>query len=396
MRRDVSSRRPLVPGTGPALGYRRAMPDHSPDDRYDWLYGSDDDRTRRVESPARGRASDDLPPPNLPPPGRGASRPPRGPRRRRPGRWLGLAIAAWLVFLVAVPLYAFSSTTKVAFEPEDRLASQGGTTFLVVGSDSRAGLSEQEQAELTTGGDEGGRGRTDTIMLLHSGAGPAILLSVPRDSIVEVPGYGTTKINAAYAYGGPELLTRTIEQNTGVRVDDYVEIGFGGLVDVVDAVGGVEICPEQDLQDEDSGLDVQAGCQEADGATALAYSRNRKSHQTGDIQRVQSQREVMSGLAGKIASPWTVINPLRYWGVNHGAAGSVAIGESTNPYDLLKFALALRSAMGDGGLSCTVPLADFTVRWDPERSGQVFDAIAADRTGRIGDLCTPDGLPATS
>lgn len=372
------------------------------DDGYDWLYGAggrDDDRATRPQ-PTPTRRQNDLPPPNLPPPGSGRRTPEPsgsggGPRKRRgAGRLVAVVLLAWLAFLVGTPLYAYSTASKVPFEPEaDRVGEQPGTSFLIVGSDSRAGLSKKERRDLSTGGDGGGPGRTDTIMLLHVGAGPSMLMSIPRDSIVEVPGYGTTKINAAYAYGGPELLTQTVEQNTGIRVDDYVEIGFGGLVKVVDALGGVEICPKEAIKDKDSGLDVEAGCQEADGATALAYSRNRHSYATQDIQRVQSQREVISGIAQKAASPWTIVNPVRYWGVNTGAASAVRIGEGTNPYDLVRFALGLRSAMGSDGLSCTVPLADFSVRWDPERSKEMFDLVASDRTGSIGDLCTPDGLP---
>ena len=370
------------------------------DDGYDWLYGAADDRDDRgaTRQQPPTRRPDDLPPPNLPPPGSSRRSPEprgRGPRRGRgAGRVVAVVLLAWLAFLVGTPLYAYSTADSVPFEPQaERPDDQPGSTYLVVGSDSRAGLTEAEQDELSTGGDGGGPGRTDTIMLLHTGSGPSLLMSVPRDSIVDVPGYGSNKINAAYAYGGPELLTQTVEQNTGIRVDDYVEIGFGGLVKVVDALGGVEICPKEDIQDEDSGLDVQAGCQEADGATALAYSRARHSYATQDIQRVQSQREVISGIASKAASPWTIVDPVRYWGVNTGAASAVRIGEGTNPYDLVRFAFGLRSAMGSGGLSCTVPLADFSVRWDPERSQQMFDLVASDRTGSIDDLCTPDGLP---
>ena len=81
-------------------------------------------------------------------------------------------------------------------------------------------------------------------MLLHTGSGPNLLLSMPRDSIVDIPGHAHGKINAAYAFGGPELLVQTIEQNTGVRIDDYVEIGMGGVAGIVDAVGGIEVCPK--------------------------------------------------------------------------------------------------------------------------------------------------------
>ena len=132
-------------------------------------------------------------------------------------------------------------------------------------------------------------------MMLHTGAGKPTLVSIPRDSIVAIPGYSTTKINAAYAFGGPELLVQTLEENTGVRIDRYVEIGFAGVVSLVDAVGGVEICPEEDMDDDKAGLDVEKGCQEVDGKTALGYSRTRK-FASGDIQRVQNQREVIGGL----------------------------------------------------------------------------------------------------
>ncbi|KQY60596.1 transcriptional regulator [Aeromicrobium sp. Root495] len=381
------------------------MPEQRPEDRYGWLYGGagEDDRATQVAP-----AGPDLPPPNLPPPGRGGRGPGGsdgggGSSRRRAGtgkrvfRIVVVVLLAWLAYLVIAPWHAYSTVSKVESSPSgDRPGSQPGTTFLLVGSDSRKGLTKAEQKELSTGGDGGGRGRTDTIMLLHSGSGPSLLMSIPRDSIVDIPGYGTTKINAAYAFGGPKLLVKTIEQNTGIAIDDYVEVGFGGLVNVVDALGGVEICPKENLKDKDSGLDVKKGCQDVDGRTALAYSRNRHSFASQDIQRVQSQREVMSGIAQRAARPSTFLNPFRYWGVTHGAASSVQVGDSTGAYDLVKFALALKGAMGQDGLSCTVPVADFSVRWDPERSQKMFGYIKADRTQSIGDLCTKDGLPKGS
>jgi LCP family protein required for cell wall assembly len=371
------------------------MAEQRPSDQYGWLYGDEAEATR---AQTRVPASD-LPPPNLPPPGsrnRGATPPPEQPRRkRRPGRRLVmLLVVAWLVFLVAVPVWAWGKIAKVDAEPDgDRPPEQPGTTYLLVGSDSRRGLTEDEQKELSTGGDSGGRGRTDTIMLMHTGDGPTLLMSIPRDSLVDIEGYGRSKVNAAYAYGGPPLLVQTIEQNTGIRVDDYVEVGFGGLVKVVDSLGGVEICPKEDIKDKDSGLDVKKGCQDADGATALAYSRNRHSYQTQDIQRVQSQREVLGSIASRAKSPWTVLNPVRYFQVAKGASGSLQIGDNVGPISLARFAWSLSGAMSGKGLNCTVPLQDFAVTWDAQRAPEMFKLIAADRTGDIGDLCTKDGLP---
>lgn len=370
------------------------MSDQRPDGEYGWLYGED-----RPTRPVPRQTASDLPPPSLPPPGtRPSDIPPSGPRKpRKRHHWrriLGIIVLAWIVFLVAVPVWAWGQIEKVDAAPDgDRPADQPGTTYLLVGSDSRRGLTKEEQKELATGGDTGGRGRTDTIMLLHTGSGPSILMSLPRDSIVDIPGYGRTKINAAYAFGGPKLLVRTIEGNTGIRVDDYVEVGFGGLVKVVDSLGGVEICPKEHIKDKDSGLDVQKGCQNADGRTALAYSRNRHSYATQDIQRVQSQREVLGSIAGKAKSPWTVLDPARYLSVAKGASGSLRIGDDVSPIALFRFALALSASMGGGGLNCTVPLRDFAVNWDSDRAPKMFDYIKKDRTDQIGGLCTKDGLP---
>src|SRR3712207_1779301 len=130
-------------------------------------------------------------------------------------------------------------------------------------------------------------------MLLHTGDGPNLLMSIPRDSIVEVPGHGTTKINAAFAFGGPRLLVQTVEQSTGIRVDHYVETGFTGLVRLVDAVGGITICPRTAMNDPLARLEIPAGCQEADGRTALGYARSRKTQSLGDIGRARNQREVV-------------------------------------------------------------------------------------------------------
>jgi len=375
------------------------MSDERPQGSYGWLYGEDEPTRQTPRTSGSDLPPPQLPPPNLPPPGQRGTRgdgaePPRPKKRRTKLRVLGILVLAWIIFLVAVPVWAWGKIAKVEAEPGgDRPSDQAGTTYLLVGSDSRRGLTKAEQKELSTGGDGGGRGRTDTIMMLHTGSGPSVLMSIPRDSLVEIPGYGRTKINAAYAYGGPKLLVKTIEDNTGIRVDDYVEVGFGGLVKVVDSLGGVEICPKEDVKDKDSGLDVKKGCQTADGATALAYSRNRHSYATQDIQRVQSQREVLGSIASEAKSPWTVINPLRYLNVASGASGSLTIGENVGPVSLGRFALSLSSAMSGKGLNCTVPLRDFAVTWDPERAPKMFDLIAKDRTDDIGSLCTKDGLP---
>ncbi|WP_293784641.1 LCP family protein [uncultured Aeromicrobium sp.] len=352
----------------------------SPDGRddYDWLY--EDERRARPSPAPPSRRSNDLPPPQLPPPDGRAGAAARPHKRRGKGRYLWLVLIAWVAFLVAVPFIAWGQVTKVDATPEgERPASRPGRTFVIVGSDARP--------------DDTGRGRTDSILLLHTGSGPSVLTSIPRDSQVDVPGYGRTKINAAYAYGGPPLLVQTIEQNTGVHVDGYVEIGFTGLVDVVDALGGIEICPQEALQDADSGLDIPAGCQMVDGETALAYSRNRKSYASGDIARGEAQREVIGAIGAKARSPWTVLNPVRYYRAAVQTGESLAVGDDVSLFSFVRFAWSLSGAMGGNALNCTVPIADMQVNWDSTRASAFFEHIANDTTGQLGDLCTSDGLP---
>lgn len=301
----------------------------------------------------------------------------------------------WLVFLIAVPFWAWTRVSTVDATPpaDTRPDEQGGTTYLLVGSDSRAGLSEEQRRDLGTG-NAGGQ-RTDTIMLLHTGSGPNLLMSIPRDSLVEIPGRGTTKINAAFAYGGPRLLVRTIEQNTGIRVDHYVEVGFGGFVGIVDALGGIEICPPMRMVDKQANLDVKKGCQDADGATALGYARSRKLYtERGDIDRGRAQREVISGIGAKAISPWTILNPVRYFRTNMAGAESLRISEDASPISVGRFAYAMTRVNGENGLTCSVPIADLAVNWDPERSRALFQKIIDDDTASVGKaLCTPTGLP---
>jgi LCP family protein required for cell wall assembly len=113
-------------------------------------------------------------------------------------------------------------------------------------------------------------------MLLHTGQGPNVQVSIPRASVLDVPGHGSSMLNGAYEYGGPELLVEAIEKATGVRIEHFVQIGFRRVVGLVDAVGGVIICPSAAMDDPSAGLHVQPGCQMADGRRALAYARSRQ------------------------------------------------------------------------------------------------------------------------
>ncbi len=386
------------------------MPEQDPPE-FDWLYGQGPRKTPPAEEaePTRvmprpdvgrqgGRGEQHPHAPHRPAP---ASGPPMAtpPKKRRTGRRIRrivlLLVVAWVAFLIAVPVMAWKKIDKVDAAPAGaRPDEQPGTTYLLVGSDSRKGLSRAEKRRMGTGGVGDVGQRTDTIMLLHIGDGPTLLLSIPRDSIVPIPDHGTTKINAAFAYGGPKLLVRTIEQSTGVRIDHYVEIGFGGFVNSVDAVGGIEICPTQRMVDPRANLKIKKGCQQADGVTALGYSRSRHTSPIGDIDRAKHQREVVAAIGAEVKSPWTVINPWRYSAVMNAGTSSLKISEGTGPIDLARFAWAMTKVNGSGGLTCSMPIRDLAVHWDRDRALALLGYIKTDNTGDIPRrLCQPTGLP---
>jgi LCP family protein required for cell wall assembly len=123
------------------------------------------------------------------------------------------------------------------------------------------------------------------MMLLHYGSGGTSLISLPRDSYVPIRGHGSNKLNAAFAFGGPKLLVETVEKTTGIHIDHYAEIGFGGFVGVVDAVGGVDICVKENIKDPKAGLNLKAGCQTLDGGKDLGYVTTREFARA-DLQRV--------------------------------------------------------------------------------------------------------------
>src|SRR5690349_20031300 len=179
----------------------------------------------------------------------------------------------------------------------------------MTGSDSRQGLTRKQERKYHTGRDVGGQ-RSDTIMLLHiSGNGsPAVLVSLPRASYVQIPGYGWNKLYAAYSFGGPKLLAKTVQNATGLRIEHYMGIGFGGLVNVVDSVGGVTMCFRQPLHDTASGLHLHAGCQSLSGGKALSFVRTRHNFASQDLQREQNQRVFLKALLSKVTSTGTMLN----------------------------------------------------------------------------------------
>ena len=303
----------------------------------------------------------------------------RGPKVRRKAKLpgCGAVLALVIALLIGSVLVADARLNRTAAMPDQQISNTSGSNWLLVGSDSRTGLSDRDVERLGTGGDLG-TVRTDTIMLMHLPLrGKPTLVSIPRDSYVPVPGYGYDKINAAFSIGGPQLLVETVEQNTGLHVDRYAEIGMGGLAGVVDAAGGVEICVAEPIDDPLANINLQPGCQEMDGPTALGYVRTRATAQ-GDLDRVARQREFMTTLVTRVLSPSVYLNPFRMARLLWVTPTLLTVNSDDHAWNLARIVIALR-----GGLETeTVTIGGFTdtevgnvVLWDDAEAAALFDSL---------------------
>jgi LCP family protein required for cell wall assembly len=242
---------------------------------------------------------------------------PRVPRDRppiTPGRvlkWVGLAIAGWLVLSLVLFLISAQTQEGVSAEAERALSSRGslftGSNILVLGSDVRTGESIDKS--------QSGPGRSDTIMLVHSAFGSVRKLSIPRDVEVNVPGHGINKINAAYALGGPALTIETVESflGNGLEVNHLVEVDFEDFPDFIDSLGGVTVNNKSRICSPPfdnfwKGLHFKKGEIDLDGRRALGYARVRKNScapAEDDRDHAARQQQVLSAIGSKVKSPST-------------------------------------------------------------------------------------------
>ncbi|MEV7088298.1 LCP family protein [Streptomyces sp. NPDC093085] len=243
-----------------------------------------------------------------------------------------------------------------------------GTNYLIVGSDSREGMSDEEKKKLHTGSAEGKR--TDSMMILHDGSNGPTLISLPRDSRVKIPSFKgsesgklypdtgrQTKLNAAYAMDGPELLVRTVEYNTGLRIDHYVEIGFAGFANIVDAIGGVELDIPKAFKDKKSGADFQAGKQTLDGEQALAFVRTRYAFAASDLDRTKNQQKFLAALASQTATPGTVLNPFKLYPTMSAGLDTLIVDKDMSIWSLGQMFFAMKGITGGDGTSMNMPIA---------------------------------------
>lgn len=365
--------RPGAPAQRPQPGFTPSSPDQG------WY--ADDSRG----TAGAGRTAWPAQPPSRSwtPGGGGSGR--RGGWRRwlRPRRLLAiLAALVVLLVLAAVGTY-FSVSSKLT--KADVLVptsfTSAGTNWLITGSDSRAGLTRQQENQLALGHDIAGS-RSDTIMLLHlpaNGTRPT-LVSLPRDSYVPIPGYGYNKLNAAYALGGPKLLIKTVQNVTGLQIDHYMGIGFGGLVTVVNDVGGVYICLKAPMKDPKAGLNLKAGCQVLNGDQALGFVRTR-AFAEGDLQREQDQRILLRGILAKMTAAGTLANPFAIIPAANSAAAAITVDQGAGLSQLISVAFALRDPV-----TTTVPFGQYAstnagsvVEWNTAAAKEFFSDLAHDR-----------------
>nr|WP_030759677.1 LCP family protein [Streptomyces griseus] len=275
----------------------------------------------------------------------------------------------------------------------ERPAEGDCTTYLIVGSDSREGMTSEEKKKLHTGSAEGKR--TDSMMILAACSSGNTMISLPRDSWVTIPNFvgsesgkqyparGGSKLNAAYAMDGPELLVRTVEFNTGLRIDHYAEIGFAGFANIVDALGGVELNIEKGFKDKNSGANFQPGEQTLDGEQALAFVRTRYAFAESDLARTKNQQKFLSALANQAATPGTILNPFRLYPTLGAGLDTLIVDKDMSLWDLGQMFFAMKSVNGGDGRSMNMPIAGSapqgSLKWDMPKVKQLVEQIKNDQ-----------------
>ncbi|MFD7700518.1 LCP family protein [Streptomyces caelestis] len=251
----------------------------------------------------------------------------------------------------------------------------GSLNILVLGSDSRSGEENQELG----GGDSGGA-RSDTAMVVHLDAGrtAATVVSIPRDTLVDRPSCpledgGSTRaasgvmFNSAYEVGGPVCAVKTVESLTDVRMDHYVEIDFAGFARLVDALGGVTVTTEEDIDDDRSHLTLDAGTHHLDGTDALALARTRYDIGDGsDLGRIGLQHQLVKALLEQVADEDLLSGPTRLYRIADTVTGSLTTDTGLDSLgELTRLAQSLRDLPADGVTTLTMPVVP--APWDRNR-----------------------------
>ncbi len=298
---------------------------------------------------------------------------------------LGALVALVLVGAGSIFVYGVQTLNTIKREPgllpSDRptvpveeLVSQP-LNFLVLGTDADYGMD---------------RGRSDVMMLVHSDPSreKLYLISLPRDLWVPIPGHGTNKINAAYAFGGAPLAVKTVEKLLGVRIDNVALTSFNGFFQLIDDIGGVTVFNTNPSTNE--GIRFPRGDVKLDGKSALAYVRQRKGLPRGDFDRAERQRLVMKAIVDKVASKQTLSDPGKLLGVIKTMSKSVTVDDSLTNKRILSLVQELQVTSGEDIEHLQVPVGGFGtskagasyVKLDKAGMAKLSDAL---NNGRMND-----------
>ena len=272
--------------------------------------------------------------------------------------------------------------------------------YLLVGSDTREGLTKEQMRELRVGSTAtAAGGRSDTMLIIHlsKSRDRAYIISLPRDSLVVIPEHVSSsdkktiipdrkgKLNSAFSYGGAPLLIETIERATSIKIDHYVEVSFAGFAGIVDALGGIEVCTKVDIDDPKSHLVLSAGVHTLNGIEALKYVRTRDFDGRGDIGRMQRQQQFMSAVLNKATSSGTLLNPFKVKNFNNASLASVKLDSGLAPDDLLTLAKQMKNLSSGNVRTLTVPLSNANGRYDGLSVVIWDEVLGADLWRRVRD-----------
>jgi LCP family protein required for cell wall assembly len=315
-------------------------------------------------------------------------KPTRWRRGRRLAGLVALAVlaAAGLGHAALVGVGSHIHRVNAFGDMKNRPAHTRGTTFLLVGTDGRDGITPTEKRRYHLGGAP--CHCTDTLMLAHLSEDRSRLsvVSIPRDTYVRLP--QPAKINSAYAVGGPRLTVRTVEQLTGVHVDHYLEVSFTGFMKAVDLLGGVPVCTDRRLRDAWTGLDLSPGRHVLNGGQALQYVRSRHLDGASDLGRMRRQQRFVAEVLARATSGGLLTDPVRLTRVAGALLGSVRADRGLGADDLVALARGLHGLRPGSSQFASVPLAQLdypvpgvgsAVRWDTAKAGRLWAALRADR-----------------
>ncbi len=333
----------------------------------------------------------------------------------------GISIA--ILTVSAVSTLAFTTVTA-SIEKIDAFAGldkrpekkSSAINYLLVGSDTREGLTRAEQKELRVGSVKTAAGkRSDTMLLVHisKSRDKAVLVSIPRDSFALIPEHTNiqgkvipavhSKINSSFNWGGAPLLIKTIEQMTNLKIDHYVEINFVGFARMVDSLGGIEVCTKKDINDSKSHLNLPAGVHTLNGIEALKYVRTREFDGMGDIGRMQRQQAFISSVIKKATSLGVLLNPITMTNFINSALDSVTTDDGLRSSDMIVLAKQLKSLSVSNVRTLTVPLKSLNynangvtaaVLWDPVLAPELWDRLREDRA--VVDEVKPSPSPSAT